>query len=188
LTFALTGFGDLAVLLPLAGIIFVWLLLNGAPRAAAWWTFSVVVCSGVTAVLKIVFWGCPPIFDLRDPSGHTSLGTLVYGAAALITALEGSRWLRRIAAAGGIAVILAIGATRLRLDVHSVPEVVLGWVIGGASLALFARAYCRLRPRNARLAPYLVGAVVLALALHGQALHAERLLHRITGDLRIACR
>jgi membrane-associated phospholipid phosphatase len=185
---ALTGLGDAALLLPLAATIFLWLSLSGAARAAAWWTFSIVVCGGVTAVLKIFFWGCPPISDLYSPSGHTSLSTLVYGATALIIAVEGDTWRSRIAVAGGTALILAIAVSRLLLDAHTIPEVVLGWIIGSASLALFGHQYRRLRPKNARLAPLLVGVVVLAAALHGRELRAEELLHWITGFLRIACR
>jgi hypothetical protein len=167
---ALTGFGDAALLLPLTATIFLWLLLSGAIHAAAWWTFSVVVCIGVTAVSKIFFWGCPPISDLHSPSGHMSLSTLVYGATALITAVEGGGWRPRIAIAGSIALILAIGVSRLLLDGHTVPEIGLGCIIGSASIALFGTRYWWLRPKNARLAPLLVGVAVLTLALHGTEL------------------
>jgi membrane-associated phospholipid phosphatase len=184
---ALTGFGDAAMLLPLAATIFLWLLLSGAPRAAAWWTASVVFCGGVTAVLKIFFWGCPPVSDLHSPSGHTSLGTLVYGATALIIAVEGGRWRPRVAAGAGAGLVLAIGVSRLLLDAHSVPEVVLGWLIGSASLALFGWDYRRCRPPTPRLAPLLVSVVVVAAVLHGSQLRAEELLHRITAYLRIDC-
>ena len=184
---ALTRFGDAALLLPLAATIFLWLLLSGATRAAAWWTFSVVVCIGVTAVSKVSFWGCTPISDLRSPSGHTSLSTLVYGATALITAVEGGAWRPRIAVAGSIALILAIAVSRLLLGAHTVSEVILGCIIGNASIALFGSRYRRLRPKNARLAPLLVGVAALTFALHGTELRAEQLLHRITGFFRIAC-
>jgi hypothetical protein len=45
-------------------------------------------CLGVTALLKVSFYGCPPTPDLHSPSGHTSLSALVYGAMALVTASE----------------------------------------------------------------------------------------------------
>lgn len=185
---ALTEFGDAAVLLPLAATIFLRLLLSDATRAAVSWIFSVLVCVAVTAASKIFFWGYPPISDLHSPSGHTGLSVLVYGTTALITAVEGGAWRPRIAAAGGVALILAIAVSRLLLDNHKVPEVIMGWVIGGVSLAFFGHRYWRLRPKIARLTPLLVGMTMLALALHGAELRAEQLLHRITGFLRIACR
>jgi membrane-associated phospholipid phosphatase len=185
---ALTEFGDAAVTLPLAAAIGLWLLSSGARRATLWWGISIVLCSGVTAVSKIFFWGCPPISDLHSPSGHTSLSTLVYGATALIAAFAGGDWRPRVAIAAGLGFVLAIGVSRLLLDAHSVTEVLLGWLIGGASLALFGREYRNCGPTNARLAPLLLGNAVLALLLHGSQLHAEDLLHRITGYLRIRCR
>jgi membrane-associated phospholipid phosphatase len=142
----------------------------------------------VTAVLKIFFWGCPPIANLHSPSGHTSLSSLVYGAMALIIAVEGEHWRPRVVAAAGICFVLAIGVSRLLLDAHSVPEVAFGWLIGGASLAIFGWEYQRCRPRNPHLAFLLVNVAVLAWVLHGSQLHAEELLHRITAYFRISCR
>jgi membrane-associated phospholipid phosphatase len=185
---ALTGFGDAALLLPLAAAILIWLLSSRAPRAAAWWAIAVFICGGVTAVLKILFWGCPPVSDLHSPSGHTALSTLVYGALALITAVEGGRWRLWLAAAAGGALIVGIGVSRLLLDVHSIPEVIIGWLIGGASLVLFRRGYWQGRPQIVHLAPLLFGVSVLAVVLHGSQLRAEGLLHRITGYLDIHCR
>ena len=185
---ALTGFGDSALLLPLAVAISLSLLASRAFGAALWWTAAALICGGLTAVLKIFFWGCPPLSDLHSPSGHTSLSTLVYGAIALIIACEGGYWRRLLPAAFGAGLVLAIAVSRLMLDAHSVPEVVLGWLIGGACLLLFARGYRRLRPQGAPLAPLLVGVAALIVLLHGSQLRAEELLHRITGYLRITCR
>jgi membrane-associated phospholipid phosphatase len=184
---ALTGFGDSALLLPLAAAIWLWLLSSRAPRAALWWVAAVLLCGGGTAILKIFFWGCPPLPDLHSPSGHTSLSTLVYGALALVTALEGGRWRPPFAVAVGAGLVMTIAGSRLLLDAHSVPEVVVGWLIGGACLGLFAHGYRRFRPQRVYLAPLLVGAAVLMSMLHGSELRAEELLHRITGYLRIAC-
>jgi membrane-associated phospholipid phosphatase len=185
--FAVTGFGDSAVLLPLAAMILWWLVLSGAPRLAAWWAAAVVLCSGVTAGLKILFWGCSPIADLHSPSGHTSFATLVYGAIALFVADEIGGWRGRAAAIGGAALVMAIALSRLLLGAHRIPEILLGGIIGIAFLAAFGCAYRRRRPPGARLAPLLVAAVLLATVLHGSELHAEVLLHRITLYLGIAC-
>ena len=82
---ALTDFGDLAVLIPLAGAMLVWLLCCSS-RAAPRWVLALGFCIGVTALLKIAFYGCPPAGDVHSPSGHTSLSTLVYGALTLLAA------------------------------------------------------------------------------------------------------
>jgi membrane-associated phospholipid phosphatase len=185
---AVTGFGDAAVLLPLAATILLWLVFRRALRAAAWWAVSVIFCVGVTAALKIWLWDCPLIVGVHSPSGHTSLATLVYGALALMLAIEGGGWRPRLAAAGGLGAILMIALSRLLLDTHSVPEIILGWIIGGASLILFGQGYRRWRPYGLRMTPLLLGAAVLLAVLHGRQLRAEVALHRIADYLEIACR
>jgi membrane-associated phospholipid phosphatase len=184
---AVTAFGDAAVLLPVAAAILLWLVIGRALRAAGWWAVAVVACGGATAALKIFFWGCP-IVGVRSPSGHTSLATLVYGAMALVIAVQAGGWRARIATAAGVAVVLAIAGSRLLLDAHSLPEVVLGWLIGSASLALFGQRYRRCRPNGIRLSPLFLGAVLLVSVLYGRELRAEGLLHRIADYFAIACR
>lgn len=65
-------------------------------------------CVDLTVLLKIVFYGCPPAGDMHNPSGHTSLSTLVYGALALAAA-TGRPGLRRVLVIGaGVGMILAL--------------------------------------------------------------------------------
>lgn len=181
---ALTDFGDLAVLMPLAAAMLIWLLLHFS-RTASSWVLALGFCVGLTALLKIVFYGCPPVGDMHSPSGHTSLSTLVYGALTLVaaTALPGSR--RILAIGSGAGLILAIGVSRLLLDAHSVPEVGLGLAIGTVSLALFCQQY--LHVPNPKVWPLLTAAGVLVLILHGHELHAEQFLHRIPGYFHVHC-
>ena len=182
---ALTEFGDVAVLMPLAAAMLVWLLLMRSPRGAIWWAIAVALCSGLTAILKVSFYGCPPTPDLRSPSGHTSFSTLVYGAMTLVSATESAGLRRILTVSGSAGFILAIVASRL--TPHSGPEVGLGLVIGISSLTLFGQGYLRCRAPRVSLSPLLfVGGVVL-LALHGRELDAEHFLHAIAGYLRIHC-
>jgi membrane-associated phospholipid phosphatase len=181
---ALTDFGDLAVLMPLAAAILIWLLLPFS-RAAPRWFIALGFCIGLTAVLKIVFNGCPPAGSMHSPSGHTSLSTLVYGALTLAAATARPGLRRLLAIGGGAGLILAIAVSRLLLDAHSAPEVGLGLIIGIVSLALFSNQY--LQGPNTKVWPLLVVAGVLISILHGRELHAEQLLHRITGYLQVHC-
>ncbi|HEX8813676.1 MAG TPA: phosphatase PAP2 family protein [Terracidiphilus sp.] len=180
----MTDFGDAAVLIPLAAVMLLWLLL-GNLRSAAWWAVSVGCFVGLTALLKIFFYGCPPASDIRSPSGHTGFSVLVYGAIALVTTIQ-ARGVRRALAVGiGTGLILMIAASRLLLEIHSLPEVSLGLVIGMVSLVLFGRIY--LQSPQTQVWQLLVAAGMLVSILHGQELHAEEFLHRITGYLRVHC-
>lgn len=61
---ALTGFGDAAVLMPLAAVMLLWLLVMRSQRGAVWWAITVAFCVGMTALLKVSFYECPPTPDL----------------------------------------------------------------------------------------------------------------------------
>jgi membrane-associated phospholipid phosphatase len=183
---ALTEFGDSAVLMPLAATMLGWLLLMRTPRIAMWWAVAVAICIGLTAILKVGFYGCPPIPDLRSPSGHTSLSTLVYGGIALMTATESAGWSRLAYVGAGAGLIVAIAVSRLLLDAHTAPEVGIGLAIGISALAVFARMYLRYRPKIWLFPLFLTGGALIA-ALHGRELDAERFLHAITSYLGIQC-
>jgi membrane-associated phospholipid phosphatase len=184
---ALTELGDTAVLAPLAVLLLLWLLLLRSARGAAWWAIAVVMCMGLTAALKLTFYGCPPLPDLRSPSGHASFSTLVYGAITLVSATESRGFRRVMAISSGVGLILAIAASRLLLSAHSVPEIGLGLVIGTAALALFGRSYLRCRATKVWLSLLLVTGGALVLVLHGGELDAEQVLREIAGHLRVGC-
>jgi hypothetical protein len=191
-----TKFGDLSVLLTLAAVMLLWLLLMRSARGAAWWAIAVVVCTGLTAVLKISFYGCPPTSHLHSPSGHTSFSTLVYGAMTLATAIQSRGLLRMIAIGVGTSFILAIAASRLLLA-HSAAEVGLGLAIGIAALILFGQSYWRCCNAQIGLSPFFraggalllvfVAEGALLLVLHGRELDAELLFHEIAGYFGINC-
>ena len=181
---AITDFGELAVSLPLAAAMLIW-LLHYSSRAASRWVLALGVCAGLTASLKIVFYGCPPATDIHSPSGHTSLSTLVYGALTFVTAIAWSGSRRVLVIGSGAGLILAIAVSRLLLDAHSVPEAGLGLVIGTVSLAMFIRQY--LDAPNAKVWPLLIAASLLISIFHGRELHAEQYLHQITGYLHVHC-
>jgi membrane-associated phospholipid phosphatase len=191
----LTELGDSAVLMPIAVAMLAWLLLMRAPRIATWWAVAVAFCIGLTVALKVSFYGCPPAADLRSPSGHTSLSTLVYGAMALVTATESTGWPRLAFVGGGAGLILAIALSRLLLHAHTAPEVGLGLTIGISALAVFTRTYLRYRAKEMGLRYhaelwllplFLAGGLVIALL--GWQLRAERLFIAFTAYLGIQCR
>jgi membrane-associated phospholipid phosphatase len=75
--------------------------------------------------------------------------------------------------------IVGIGVSRVLVEAHSVPEVVLGSVIGVIALLLFAGRYWRHRPAKPRLQPLVLTCALLMVLLNGQELRAEDMLHAI---------
>jgi membrane-associated phospholipid phosphatase len=183
---AVTNYGDLAILLPVTGVIALWLMAMRLPRVAFSWCVAVALCAGGTAVLKIYLYACPPLAELRSPSGHAALSTLVYGAIALIAAAEGTRRQRVLTSIAGAAFILAIAVSRVLLQAHSPLETGFGLAIGLVALAVFAREYLARRSAEVSSRPLVVWVALPLVALHGQELRAEELLHAIGVYLQVA--
>lgn len=165
----LTDFADQAVILPLVLAISIALATQGWRRGAIVWLCVVGVTFGVMLALKVAFLACSPVFgpmDIRSPSGHVAAATVVTGGlAALLT--------RRAASILPVACLaaLVIGISRLVLGAHSLPEVVLGAMVGLAGAAMLMRLAGP--PPPLRLIPLTIVIVVVAAIFHGLHLPAE---------------
>ena len=138
-----TWAGGLAAVLVLTGAVAAWLVRAGR-RSDALVLLSVTVgVQVVVPVLKSIYdrprpdAGSP--IDLPRstsfPSGHAATGVAVFGALALLAA--GRARSRRAAAgvlAAGLLVGVAIGASRVVLNVHFVSDVLAGFCVGLAWL------------------------------------------------------
>lgn len=183
---AITGCGDLAILLPLAGVLTIWAMVVGPLKMFRGWLAALALCIGGTAFLKIYFFACPPLSNLHSPSGHASLSILVYGALTLAVATATRDWHRSFVVVTGTTFIIAIGASRVILQDHTITEVVVGSLLGTGALSTFGVAYVRDMPAKRYLAPLITVCVLFIILLNGHELRAEELLHRIAGYLNIA--
>jgi hypothetical protein len=191
--------GDLAILLPLIAVIFLWSAAKSRYHQVIWWGVAVVLCMGVTAIAKVYMTGCPPASDLHSPSGHTSLSTLIYGAVVLLTVERVSRVHRMLVNLAGVSLILGIAGSRV--GSHSVVEVIIGLGIGIATLTVFARfgmishlapTVCigDPKPRTILQSKFVrIGLVsgIILLGLIGRRLHAEHLIQALTSYLNVHC-
>lgn len=180
----MTDFGDQAVVLPVAAAVFAGLLVVGWRRGAAAWGVSVGGVLAVMLVLKVVVFACGrllPIAGLVSPSGHTAAAAVVYGGMLALLA-PASRAGTLVATAAGGAVALVFGLTRLALEVHTVPDVVVGAAVGVAG-AVAMRLLAGARPRLAA-APWLVVPALAAMLLfHGTRLEAETRLRWAAAEM-----
>jgi membrane-associated phospholipid phosphatase len=165
----LTDFADQAVIIPLVLAIAVALAVLGWRRGAIVWLLVVAGTFLATLTFKLMFLACSPVFgpsDIHSPSGHVAAATVVTGGlAAMLTHRRSS-----ILPAAVLAAIV-IGVSRLVLGMHSLPEVVVGAVIGLAgALALLRFAG---PPPRLRIAPLIAVIVVVAGLFHGLHLPAE---------------
>jgi undecaprenyl-diphosphatase len=83
------------------------------------------------------------------PSGHALGSIVVLGVLAAVVLLATHRTLLRVAAVSVAALgVLTIGVSRLYLGVHWLTDVVTGWFLGGAWLAVCVTTLCVLSRRR----------------------------------------
>jgi membrane-associated phospholipid phosphatase len=186
-----SNLGDIAVLLPASLGLIVFLAWSGARRDATAYAAAMTACLTAALFAKLALAACgerSSVFGVESPSGHVAFSATLYGCLAVLFAAGRATGPRSALYAGAGALILAIGVSRVALGAHNVLEVVVGLLIGAASVALFAAL--RVSPERLELssrtmlqaspfvALYLLG--VLLLADHWTA---ESLIDAIAAQL-----
>jgi membrane-associated phospholipid phosphatase len=189
-TILITSFGGQAVILPILLVVTLMLLASGQRRAAFWWAFSVALVLGLVLVAKIAFIPCGthlPVSGLRSPSGHAGASMAVYGSLGVLLArLVSGPALKGIVAGSGVLMVLAIAVTRVVLGAHTLPEVILGSMIGLiAPLLLASRRDLFDGPVRLRWISLLIGPVVLVALFHRFELRAEGVIEQIAVRLNL---
>ena len=124
------------------GLPALWLLRHGAHKLVI---FLVVTCVGggiVDTAVKLAVGRTRPLHDEpivqafgnSFPSGHSMSSLVCYGALLVVFVPLFSPRVRLWAIGSTIALVLAIGASRLVLGVHYISDVVGGYVLGAAWL------------------------------------------------------
>ena len=138
---AVTWFGNNATLT--AAVVLVALALVLGRRY--WAAFRVVFASALGGLvvrgLKALFARDRPLDQVIPaagysfPSGHAFASTVFYGMVVyLVFRLTDRLWARVLAATLGPVVIVAVGLSRVYLNVHYLTDVVGGWLAGSAWL------------------------------------------------------
>ena len=138
---AVTWFGNNATVTAFVVLVVVALL------AARQWTLAlrVAFASGVGGLvvvgLKTLFARARPVEQLvaatgfSFPSGHAWAATVFYGMMVYLAwRLTTNPALRALAAVAGVALVVAVGLSRVVLNVHFLTDVVAGWAAGTAWL------------------------------------------------------
>jgi len=136
-----SNFGDIAVLLPASLGLIVFLAWIGWRQDAAAYATAVAACSMTALFAKVALAACGgnhAVLGVESPSGHAAFGATFYGCLAVLFATGRAVGWRLALYGAAAALVLAIGASRLALEAHTVPEVVVGVLIGAMSIALFA--------------------------------------------------
>jgi membrane-associated phospholipid phosphatase len=141
----------------LAGLLTLWLLWTHRSREAV---FVAVTAGGAallfTGLKRVLDRPRPPVVDHLVgatneslPSGHATMSAAVVGSLVVLL-WAGCSAAGRIAVVSAAALwVVAVGLTRIYLGVHWFSDVVAGWLVGGAWLAVCAIVLTAARRRVA---------------------------------------
>jgi hypothetical protein len=139
-----THIGDtkLLVLCGLGVCLYLWGSEERRSLAQSWamaFGFCVLLTILGKLALHAVRWNEGTSLRLLSPSGHVAIGTCFYGCCAIMLSAGRNRTVRLVAWVGTVALLSALAASRLELGLHSVPEIIIAFAIGAASLVVFTR-------------------------------------------------
>ena len=136
------------LLLPVATV---WLLVRRAPRLAVYVAVTGLGSAVLNTGVKALVDRARPLVDMpvlaapgaSFPSGHAMGSTITFGVLLLVFLPVLPPRLRRPATAAVVALVAAIGVTRVALGVHFPSDVLGGWLLGVLWLAVTAAAFRR---------------------------------------------
>lgn len=156
----ITQLGDVSLLSGLAALVALALAWRGRWAATAWWLLAVAGNGLLVRWAKQVFGRARPdtpyleVHGYSFPSGHAMSAMVIYGLLCVVLwgwgrgpartrGFEEPNPATRRLAQGLVLLIVAVGLSRVWLQVHYASDVLAGWLLGLAWLAvlsLLARA------------------------------------------------
>lgn len=186
----ITNIGDSAVLsaMVLAGVIY--LFLSGYRIGAIALALSLILSGGLISGFKLLFLGCawflPHQYNIHSPSGHVALSTAVLGTCLLLV-IDRCHRLQRITLVISCALLItAIAISRVVLEAHSIPEILVGFAVGSLALVSVAMLlrYARYKAGQEtasefNVTVFAVMIIAVALILNGTHLPSEQFIQAV---------
>ncbi|MGW0859975.1 phosphatase PAP2 family protein [Streptomyces sp. NPDC002690] len=140
---------DPAVLRSVVALVTAWLLWKRAWRLASWAAVTAVGGALIGLLVKMVVERARPSLEdpvaqapgFSFPSGHAMTATTSCAVLLLVLLPVVPRAWRPVCWAVGVVSVLGVGFTRVALGVHWFSDVVGGWLLGTAVVALTAWAF-----------------------------------------------
>jgi membrane-associated phospholipid phosphatase len=164
LAVVVTNVGNTISMAVLAVVIGVWCWRAGRRADAVLAVGAMVGAAALFRTLKeLIDRPRPPaalrLVDASNeslPSGHATMSIVVIGTIVVLAWAGRSSATRAILVAAAVVFVGAVGATRIYLGVHWFSDVVAGWLVGAAWLALCVTLWSWWRARSERMTGTLV--------------------------------
>ncbi len=150
--------GSAPVYIAVFGAVALWLLWRRLPRLALFVVVTMLGSSLLNGLVKAAVDRARPVLPdpvahangLSFPSGHAQSAMVAASVLLLVflPALRG-RW-RTAAVTAGVVFVLAVGFARVSLGVHFVSDVIAGYVLGAAWVAVTTAAFSAWRRERGR--------------------------------------
>ncbi len=144
---SVTWLGSTAVIVPALVLMAAVLVMRGRDwRSAVLLATGVAGAVGLYNIVKVAVERPRPPSTLwigdysgaAFPSGHATQAAAFYGMLAIVLSTKGSPVVRVVVWMGAAVMTLVIGASRLYLGAHWLTDVLAGWALGAAWIALVA--------------------------------------------------
>lgn len=183
----LTRLGEVQILLPAALLAMLVLAHRADTRPLATiWLGLLGLTTLLTTASKIAFigWGIGSAWlDFTGISGHTMFAAAVYPLLLGTLTSRLPPWGQKAAVAAGYALALLVGVSRLEVGAHSVSEVVVGLLLGGAASALAIASAGLPRARIGASLTVLVALWIVLTPVHVPPLQTHSLVTRLALSL-----
>ncbi len=182
---AITELGGARVSVAVGVAVFAWLAWRRAGAAAAYWVIALLGARACVMALKFGLQRHRPasiysgLESYSFPSGHATSSMVTYGFLAFLICLRQPWRVRVPVLALTTVAVTAIGLSRLYLGMHWLSDVVAGFVLGLAWIALLGTAYIMLHVPARLPAWQLAGIAAATVMVAAGYLAAFRLPDRI---------
>lgn len=146
---ALSFIGSAMVYVPVFALVAAWVWWRGLPRLALFVVVAIAGNSLLNWAVKLAVNRSRPVLPdpvaqaagMSFPSGHAQSALVAYAVLLLVfVPLLHGAW-RPVALAVAIALVVAIGFSRLALGVHYLSDVLAGYALGGAWIAAMTASF-----------------------------------------------